>query len=50
MNEYFPDPKSFWERVKVEIDLYNYATKVDVKNATAVDTSKNLLKKLIEQA
>ena len=36
--------------MKVEIDLYNYATKVDVKNATAVDTSKNLLKKLIEQA
>ena len=26
--------------MKVEIDLSNYATKVDLKNATGVDTSK----------
>ena len=27
-------------RVKVELDLSNYATKSDLKNATGVDTSK----------
>ena len=34
------------ERVKVELDLFSYATKSDLKNATGVDTS-NLLKRLI---
>ena len=34
MNEYFPEPKSLGERVKVELDLSNYATKSDLKNAT----------------
>ena len=29
MSEYFPEPKSLGERVKVELDLSNYATKVD---------------------
>ena len=33
-------------RVKVELDLFSYATKSDLKNATGVDTS-NLLKRLI---
>ena len=28
------------KRVKVELDLCNYATKADLKNATGVDTSK----------
>ena len=40
MSEYFPEP-NFSEtggRVKVELDLSNYATKVDLKNATGVDT------------
>ena len=40
MSEYFPKPKSFGGRVKVELDLSNYATKADLKNATGVDTSK----------
>ena len=29
MSEYFPEPKSSAERVKVELDLSNYATKSD---------------------
>ena len=40
MSEYFTELKSFGARVKVELDLSNYATKVDCKNATGVDTSK----------
>ena len=39
MSEYFPEPKSSGGRVKVELDLFNYATKTDFKNATSVDTS-----------
>ena len=31
MSEYFPEPKSFEERVKVELDLSNYATKANLK-------------------
>ena len=40
MSEYFPEPKSLGERVKVELDLSNYATKADLKTTTGVDTSK----------
>ena len=40
MSEYFLQPKSFRETVKVEFDLSNYATKSNFKNATGVDTSK----------
>ena len=40
MSEYFSEPKSSGGRVKVELDLSNYATKADSKNATGVDTSK----------
>ena len=40
MSENFPEVKSSGGRVKVELDLSNYATKVDLKNATGVDTSK----------
>ena len=39
MSECFPQPKSFGRRVKVELDLSNYATKADLKNATGVDRS-----------
>ena len=39
MREYFPEPKSSGGRVKVELDLSNYATKTDLKNATVVNTS-----------
>ena len=38
MREYFPKPKSFGGRVKVELDSSNYATKVDLKSATGLDT------------
>ena len=38
MSEYFLEPKSFGGRVKVELDLSNYATKTDLENATGVDT------------
>ena len=40
MIEYFPEPKSSGGRVKVELDLSNYATKVGLKNATGVYTLK----------
>ena len=39
MNEYFLKPKSLGANVKVELDLSNYATKGDLKNATGVNTS-----------
>ena len=40
INEWFPGPKSLGKRVKVELDVSNYVTKVDLKNATGVNTSK----------
>ena len=40
MSEYFLEPKCSRGRVKVELDLSNYATKADLKNAAGVDTSK----------
>ena len=40
MSEYFPEPKSSGGRVKVELDLSNYTTEADLKNATVADTSK----------
>ena len=38
MSQYFPEPKSLG-KVKVEVDLSNYATKTESKNATGIDTS-----------
>ena len=35
-----PKPRPFGEKVKVELDLSNHATKVYIKNATGFDTSK----------
>ena len=40
MSKYFPEPKSSGGIVNIELDLSNYATKSDFKNATGVDTSK----------
>ena len=40
MSEYFTEPKSLGGRVKVELDLSNYATETDLKNATSLDMSK----------
>ena len=37
MSEYFPKSKSLEVNVKVELDLSNYATKTDLKNATEVN-------------
>ena len=39
ISEYFPELKSLEGRVKVELDLSNYAAKADFKNATGVDSS-----------
>ena len=39
-DSYFPNSlRSYGENIKVKIDLSNYATKVDIKNITHVDTS-----------
>ena len=37
MSQYFPKLNSLGANVKVELDLSNYATKADLKNATGVD-------------
>ena len=39
MSEFFPESKSLGGKVKVELDLSNYATKADLKNATGINTS-----------
>ena len=39
MSEYFRRPKYLRAKVKVELNLSNYATKADLKNAIGVDTS-----------
>ena len=40
MIEYFKELKSSGERLKVELNLSNYAKKADLINSTGVDTSK----------
>ena len=40
MSEYFPEPKSLGGRMRVELNMCNYAAKADWKNAGGVDTSK----------
>ena len=37
MSEYFPKPNFLVANVKFELDLPNYATKTDLKNATGAD-------------
>ena len=44
MSEYFSEPTSLGGRVKVELDLSNYAAKEDLKNVTGVDTSNSAKK------
>ena len=39
MNEYFPKPNPLETNVKFELDLSNYATKGDLKQATVFDIS-----------
>ena len=41
MSEYFPKRRSLETNLKVELDLSNYATKADLKNAAGVDALKN---------
>ena len=44
-SQYFPKPyEPFGGNIKVKLDLSNYATKVDIKNITHVDTSRFALK------
>ena len=45
INEYFPKPKSLGGNVKVELNLSNYATKSDLKNATGIDAISDFAKK-----
>ena len=45
MSEYFPKRESLGIKVKVELDLSNYATKSGLKDATGIDTS-NFAKKV----
>ena len=41
MSQYFPKPyKAFVGNINDKVDLSNYATKLDLKNTTGVDTSK----------
>ena len=41
MSQYFPKLyKRFGENVKVELDLFYYVTKADLKGETGFDTSK----------
>ena len=37
MSQYFPPYRSHGGDIKVELDLSNYATKIDLKNVTRVD-------------
>ena len=39
MSEYYPKPNSLGENVKIELDLFNYAIKTNLKKATGVETS-----------
>ena len=45
MSQQFPKPfRSFVGNIKVKVDLFNYATKTDLKNVAHVDTSSFALK------
>ena len=39
MSQYYPPYRSSSNNIKVELDLANYATKIDLKNITHVDVS-----------
>ena len=45
MSQYFPKPfRNFGGKINFKVDLFNYATKTDLKNVTNVDTSRFALK------
>ena len=44
MSQYLPKPyRSFEGNINLKVDLSNYATKTDLKNATGIDTSTKIL-------
>ena len=44
MSQYLPKPyRSFEGNINPKVDLSNYATKTDLKNATGIDTSTKIL-------
>ena len=45
MSQYFPKPyEAFGGYINVKVDLFNYATKADIKSISHVDTSSFVLK------
>ena len=45
MSKYFPKPyKPFGRDINVKVDLFNYASKTDLKNVSHVDVSSFALK------
>ena len=45
MSQYFSEPfRSFGGNINIKVDLFNYATKTDLKNVTHVHTSNFALK------
>ena len=44
MSQQFPKPHESFGDINVKVDLSNYPTKVDFKNATRIDTTKLELK------
>ena len=49
ISQYFPKPyKNFGGNINVKVDLSNYATKTDLRNATGIGTSKLSLKSNLE--
>ena len=45
MSKYYPKPyMPFGRNIIVKVDLWNYATKTDIKNISHVDTSSFALK------
>ena len=47
MSQYFPPYRSHGGDIKVELDLSNYPTKTDLKNATHVDVSSFISKAIL---
>ena len=48
MSQYFPNPyELFAGDINVIVDLSNYATKADLKNATGIDTSNFALQSIL---
>ena len=43
MSQYFPEPKFSKGRVKVELDLSNYATNADLKNLARLERLAKLI-------